>query len=75
LYNKFKNEKLNVQNLETEIKKLMQDEDVTKKSGIYPYVLTRQEKHLNIRSFTENMKRESYERQEGICPMCRDKKH
>jgi len=75
LYNKFKNKKIDVQNLETEIKKLMQDEDVTKKSGIYPYVLTRQEKYLNIRSFTDNMKREAYERQEGVCPMCKDKKH
>ena len=34
--------------LELEIKRLMQDEDVTKKSGIYEYVLTRNEKFLNI---------------------------
>ena len=40
LYNEFKDKKLNANKLETEIKKLMQDEDVTKKSGIYPYVLT-----------------------------------
>jgi len=56
--------------LEAEIKKLMQDEDVTKKSGIYPYVLTRKEKYLNIREFTEKIKREAYERQNGICPLC-----
>ena len=57
--------------LETEIKELMQDEDVTKKSGIYPYVLTRQEKYLSIRAFTDKMKRETYERQDGICPFCK----
>jgi 5-methylcytosine-specific restriction endonuclease McrA len=50
----------------------MQDEDVTKKSGIYPYVLTRQEKYLNIREFTDKMKREAYERQNGLCPFCKN---
>ncbi|HTE48404.1 MAG TPA: DUF262 domain-containing protein [Candidatus Paceibacterota bacterium] len=73
LYNKFKDKKLNASKLEAEIKELMQDEDVTKKSGIYPYVLTRHEKLLSIRAFTEKMKREAYERQKGICVKC--KKH
>ena len=49
----------------------MQDEDVTKKSGIYEYVLTRNEKYLNIRAFTEKQKREAYERQKGVCPLCK----
>lgn len=73
LYNQFKDQKLDSEKLENEIKKLMQDEDVTKKSGIYSYVLTKQEKYLNIRAFTENQKREAYERQTGSCPDC--KKH
>ena len=51
----------------------MLDDDVSKKSGIYQYVLIRYEKFLNIRSFTPNQKREAYERQKGICPEC--KKH
>ena len=55
LYNKFKDKKLNADKLEAEIKGLMQDEDVTKKSGIYPYVLTQNEKFLNIRAFTDKM--------------------
>jgi len=71
LYNKFKDKKFNVGKLEAEIKELMQDEDVTKKSGIYPYVLTGQEKYLSIRAFTDKMKREAYERQDGICPFCK----
>ncbi len=73
LYNEFKDKKLNANKLEAEIKVLMQDEDVTKKSGIYPYVLTRDERFLNIREFTEKQKREAYERQKGICVKC--KKH
>ncbi len=71
LYNEFKDKKLNAGKLETEIKELMQDEDVTKKSGIYPYVLTRNEKFLNIRAFTDKQKREAYEKQKGKCRFCK----
>jgi hypothetical protein len=70
LYNQFKNEQLDTDKLELEITKLMQDEDVTKKSGIYEYVLTKNEKYLNIRDFTENEIRETYEKQKGICIKC-----
>jgi len=49
---------------------LMEDEDVTNKKGIYEYVLTRKEKYLNLRAFSDKQKREAYERQKGICPMC-----
>lgn len=72
LYNEFKNKKIDAKKIEKEITELMQDEDVTKKSGIYPYVLTREEKYLNIRAFTDKMKREAYERQKGICPKCKE---
>ncbi|TAJ13453.1 DUF262 domain-containing protein [Patescibacteria group bacterium] len=72
LYNEFKDAKLNAKKLEAEIAKLMQDEDVSKKSGIYPYVLTRQEKYLSIRAFNDKMKREAYERQKGICVKCKE---
>ena len=70
LYNSFGVMELDAKMLEAEIAKLMQDEDVTKKAGIYEYVLTRKEKHLNIRAFTEKQKRESFERQSGICVKC-----
>lgn len=71
LYNQFKNKKFDSKKLEKEISELMQDEDVTKKSGIYEYVLTRNEKFLNIRAFNDKMKREAYERQKGICKKCK----
>lgn len=73
LYNTYKNTAIDPVKVETEIKRLMQDEDVTKKSGIYPYVLTRQERHLSIRTFTDKMKREAYERQGSTCPFCKKK--
>ena len=72
LYNEFNDKEFDSKKIEKEITKLMQDEDVTKKSGIYPYVLTRNEKYLSIRAFTDNQKREAYERQEGICPKCKE---
>ena len=74
LYNQFKDKKFDSKKLEKETTELMQDEDVTKKSGIYEYVLTRNEKFLNIRAFTEKMKREAYERQNGICQFCKKQK-
>jgi 5-methylcytosine-specific restriction endonuclease McrA len=48
----------------------MQDEDVTKKSGIYEYILNKNERALNIRAFTDKHKREAYERRNGICTKC-----
>ncbi len=70
LYNKFKDKKLNTKKLELEIGLLMQDEDVNNKPGIYDYVLSGNERSLNIRAFTDKQKREAYERQKGICIKC-----
>lgn len=70
LYNRFKGGLYDTSKLEDEIKALMIDDDVTRKKGIYPYVLSRDEKYLAIRAFTEAQRREAYERQGGICPKC-----
>lgn len=70
LYNQFKDDNLNSPDLEKEVAKLMEDEDVTSKRGIYSYVLTRNESDLSIRQFSDKDKREAYERQQGICPTC-----
>lgn len=72
LYNEFKEQKFDSKKLEEAITRLMMDEDVINKRGIYTYVLTHQEKHLNIRAFSPNQKREAYERQKGICPVCKE---
>lgn len=70
LYGQFRDEELDTDKLEARIAQLMQDDDVQKKSGIYTYVLDGDERHLNIRAFTDNMKREAYERQKGVCVKC-----
>jgi hypothetical protein len=69
-YNKYHNNSYDAQKMEQEIARLMQDEDVTAKKGIYQYLLCGDERHLSIRAFTDNMKREAYERQNGICVNC-----
>jgi HNH endonuclease len=56
--------------LEERVSHLMADEDVSKKSGVYEYLLTDDERALSIRAFTERDRRAAYERQKGICPMC-----
>ncbi|MFN3707403.1 HNH endonuclease family protein [Microcella sp.] len=70
LYNTFKDKALDSAKLEAEVDQLMADEDVENKRGIYTYVLTRQERHLNIRAFSANDKREAFERQAGVCVKC-----
>lgn len=70
LYNQFKDTELDSAKLEEQVKSLMADEDVTKKPGIYSYVLDGKERNLNIRQFSPNMRREAYERQDGVCPDC-----
>ena len=72
LYNRFKDEALDPAVLEDETKRLTLDDDVQSKSGIYPYLLTRDERSLNIRSFSEAMKTEAFERQNGVCPLCEE---
>lgn len=61
---------LDAKKLEEKVSSLMADEDVTKKSGVYEYVLDGNEKALSIRAFTNRDKRTAYERQKGICPIC-----
>ena len=70
LYNDFNQVKLDPVKLEAEVTRLMLDEDVGNKKGIYYFVLTGVERYLNIRAFSENQKRESYERQKGVCVKC-----
>jgi hypothetical protein len=72
LYNRLKDKKFDAKKLEQQVSQLMMDDDVTKKSGIYPYVLTGEEKHLNIRAFTPQQKREAYERQKELCVVCKE---
>ena len=58
--------------MENDIQRLMADDDVQKKSGIYEYLLSGREREsaLSIRKFTESQKRAAFERQGGTCRIC-----
>ena len=71
LYNRYKDEAYDPDELETEVKALMMDDDVTNKKGIYPYLITHEERYLNIRAFTPAMKRAVYEKQKHKCKICK----
>lgn len=73
LYNEYGHNVYDPNQLEAEVKRLLQDDDVTRQKGIYEYFLSgkTKEKALSIRQFTENERRTMYERQKGVCPMCR----
>ena len=74
LYNKYHDRHYNSNTLEADLQKLVMDDDVTKSSGIIPYLLSdrtkHDEKYLSIRTFTEAQKRRAYERQGHKCPFC-----
>ena len=82
LYETYHKQAYNPQTISTELSKLYQDADVSKKSGIFEYVLSGQKsefiKLLSIRAFSETDKRTVYKQQTtaaqaaGIsnCPYC-----
>ena len=69
-YNAHKDDTLDPAKINARVQELMADEDVTKKKGIYEYILTGDERCLSIRAFTPNQKQEAYARQDGICIKC-----
>ena len=69
-YNQYKDNEYNADEIEARIVKLMADDDITKKAGVYEYILDSDERHLSIRAFDNRTKRTVYERQGGICPFC-----
>lgn len=65
---------LDPKQLESRIIELIDDDEVENKKGIYPYLLTGQEKYLNLSEHLHQRTfKMSYQTQNGICPMC--KKH
>lgn len=70
LYNQYHHNSYDAKELEERIQALIQDDEVQNIKGIYPYLFDGQEKHLNLRAFTNNQKRKQYEKQDGICPHC-----
>lgn len=74
LYNKYKDKTYNTNDLEKTMEQLLLNDDVKKKSGIIPFLLSDRTdidyKYLNLRQFTKSQKIRQYEKQKGICPIC-----
>jgi len=71
LYNEFKDNVYDTAAIEEETARLVADDEVEKNNGIYEYILTRDEKHLGLRTFSDSMKQKQYEKQKGVCPTCK----
>ena len=71
-YNKYKDVVFDTKAIEEETARLIADDEVEKKSGIYAYILTTDERYLGIRTFSDSVKQKVYENQKGICPICKN---
>ena len=71
LYRIYKGYTNNPVALEAEISRLMADDEVTCKKGVYEYVLSNGTavNKLSLREFSEKDKRTMYEKQHGLCPI------
>lgn len=69
-YDKYHSTTLDTADLASRISKLILDSDVQKQVGIIPYVLTGDERHLDLRCFPDDIKRAVWEKQHHICPSC-----
>jgi len=69
-YNKHKDDKLDPKSIQNNVSKLMADKEVTKKSGIYEYILTGEDKFLSLRKFDNDERVTIYNQQKGICSLC-----
>ena len=70
-YNKYHNNQYDANALEKRIGELLIDDEVTSHKGIYPYLLSGEEKHLNLRTFTQAQRIKAYNKQHGLCPRCK----
>lgn len=70
LYNAHRDDTLDPDQLQADMKKLLADPEVKRKSGIYEYLLTDEEKLLSLRQFEEHDRVSMYHAQNGKCAMC-----
>ena len=69
-YDKYHDKTLDTVAIAQQISTLMRDSEIQKPNGIIPYVLTGDERHLDLRAFPEDIKLAMWEQQGHICPLC-----
>lgn len=70
LYNRHKDDNLDPALVQQEVQNLLSDREVTKKSGVYEYILTGDEKALSLRTFDKEDRATMYAQQGGKCAIC-----
>jgi hypothetical protein len=73
LYNNFKDKIFDKNKINKKAEELILDDEVTKKSGIYPYLITGEEKYLSLRAFPESIRLKVHQKQNGKCKVCKEK--
>jgi len=69
-YDNYHDKTLDTVKMAKRISTLMRDSEIQRQSGIIPYVLTGDERHLDLRAFPEDIKLAVWEQQGHICPLC-----
>ncbi len=72
LYNSYKETEYDSVIMGLKIQELIHDDDVQSMKGIYVFLLTGQEKYLNLRQFDDKIKAQTYLKQKGICTWCKE---
>ncbi|MBR1785334.1 MAG: DUF262 domain-containing protein [Bacteroidales bacterium] len=70
LYDTYGAETLDTAELGKRMASLMRDSEIQRPAGIIPYVLTGDERHLDLRTFPEDIKLSVWEKQGHVCPIC-----
>lgn len=71
LYNKYSKNKYDTDFIQEEVRRLRLDDEVGNKKGIYEFILSGNDRTLNLRAFSESEKILMFERQKNICPHCK----
>lgn len=69
-YNKYKDNVYDPKEMIAKVHRLIDDDEVQSTKGIYEYLLDGDEKHLNLRQFSEKDKQKKYQEVGGICKDC-----
>ena len=70
-YDRYHDKTLDTVAMAKQITALMRDtHEIQRQAGIIPYVLSGDERHLDLRSFPEDIKYAVWEWQNHICPLC-----
>lgn len=69
-YDEYHDKVLDIKAMEKQISELMGDDEIQKPQGIIPYVLTGDERYLDLRVFSDKVKLAVWEKQNHKCALC-----